>query len=42
MSDASYSLIHINGGGLALLFVILKLAEVIDWSWWWLLVTLLF
>lgn len=25
------------GGILALVFLILKLCEVIDWSWWWVL-----
>lgn len=27
-------------GGLALLFIALKLTDVIDWSWWWVLAPL--
>lgn len=35
--------VHIGGNGigfpglLAIIFIVLKLTEVIDWSWWWVL-----
>jgi len=29
------------GGAMVLTFIVLKLTEVIDWSWWWILVPIL-
>lgn len=32
---------YLFGSLLVIVFIVLKLTEVIDWSWWWLLVPIL-